>query len=295
MGLKDSLLHFYDKKYRLLLVFSILLLVTSIGILGAQYARTGEFVAKGVSLKGGITLTLPAEEGDSHALQSALAQQLHGADLNVRSITEAGQLKAFIIEAADVEQDALVDSLRTQGYAMEEGTYSLELMGSSLGQSFFRQTVTAVILAFLAMAVVVFITFRKLLPSLFVVLAAASDIISTLAVISLLDVRLSTAGIAALLMLIGYSVDTDILLTTKVLKRREGTIFERLVPATRTGMLMSFTSFSATMIAFLFTQSDVVKQIMLILSIGLIFDIIYTWFQNAGILRLYLERKEGGR
>jgi len=55
-------------------------------------------------------------------------------------------------------------------------------------------------------------------PSSCVILAAVSDIISTIAVTNLLGLKMSTAGIAALLMLIGYSVDTDILLTTKVLK-----------------------------------------------------------------------------
>lgn len=292
MGVISSALGFYDKKYKLLLAFSIALLLISTILLGINYARTGEFITKGVSLKGGITLTLPINEGENAVLQNALSQHLPQADILVRSITEAGRLKAFIIEASDVEEDALIQALREEGHAMKEGTYSIELMGSTLGQSFFKQIMMAVMLAFAAMALVVLITFRKLLPSAYVILAIVSDIVSTLAVLSLLNVRLSTAGIAALLMLIGYSVDTDILLTTRVLKHKEGVLFERITKAARTGILMSLTSFSATFIAFLFTQSDVVKQIMLILSIGLLFDIIYTWFQNAGILRWWLERKE---
>ena len=42
-------------------------------------------------------------------------------------------------------------------------------------------------------------------------------------------------GIAAFLLLIGYSIDSDILLTTKVLKRRMGTLFERVKSAMKTG------------------------------------------------------------
>jgi preprotein translocase subunit SecF len=175
---------------------------------------------------------------------------------------------------------------------MEQGKYSVEVMGPSLGQSFFKQTLIAVALAFLFMSIVVFVTFRNLLPSSFVILCAVSDIISTIAAIDVLGVKLSTAGVAALLMLIGYSVDTDILLTTKVLKRKEGTIFHRTVDTMRTGLLMSLTAFGASMAGYFYTQSDVVKQIMLVISIGTIFDIIYTWVQNAGILRWYLESKE---
>jgi preprotein translocase subunit SecF len=167
-------------------------------------------------------------------------------------------------------------------------------MGSSLGASFYKQTIKAIVIAFILMSLVVYATFRSLVPALFVVLTAFSDIVSTLAVVSLLDIKLSTAGIAAFLMLIGYSVDTDILLTTKVLKRKSegGTIFQRTVGAMKTGCVMTLTGLAAALVGYFFSQSDVIKQIMLIIAIGLVFDLIYTWCQNAGILRWYLEKKE---
>ncbi len=295
MSIKTSLYNIYDKHYKKLVLLSFLLLLVSIGLLVTSKIQTGEFVEKGVSLKGGLTMTIPVTEANIPQLQQTLDSQFPRAEILVRSITEAAQIKALIIESADVGEAELVDALRNQGLRMEQGEFSVEVMGSSLGESFFRQTIIAVIIAFLFMAIVVFITFRSLLPSGFVILAAASDILGALAVIGLFDIKLSTAGVAALLMIIGYSVDTNILLTTKVLKRKEGTVLERTLDGMRTGVLMSLTSFTATMIAFIFIQSDVIKQIMLIISIGLLFDIIYTWLQNAGILRWYLERKEGAR
>ncbi len=295
MGIKSFLLNIYDKHYKKLLILSFLLLFACIAVLIVHKAQTGEFVSKGVSLKGGLTITIPVEQADIHALQKALSLQFPKADINVRSIAEAGEIKALIIEAADVGEDELVAAISAQGIPMEQGEFSIETMGSSLGQSFYRQTIIAVIVAFIFMSIVVFVTFRNLLPSTFVILCAVSDILSTIAAIDMLGIKLSTAGVAALLMLIGYSVDTDILLTTKVLKRKEGTIFERTVGTMRTGMLMSLTAFGAAMAGYIYTQSDVVKQIMLIISIGTLFDIVYTWIQNAGILRWYLERKEGGQ
>ena len=77
------------------------------------------------------------------------------------------------------------------------------------------------------MGIVVFITFRKLIPSLAVIFSAILDLVGTLAIISLLDFKLSTAGIAAFLMVVGYSIDTDILLTTRLLKGKMGTVYER--------------------------------------------------------------------
>ena len=293
MGIKLSLLNIYDKQYKKLLIITIVLLFLSIGFLGYQYATTGEFVQKGVSLKGGITVTIPTEqEIDTEQLQLQLSSQLPEADIGTRTITEAGRTKAIIIEAADAEINELENAIKKTEVPLIEDQYTIESMGSALGEQFFKQTITAIIIAFLAMGLVVFITFRKTVPSLFVILAASSDMICTLAVVSLLGIKLSTAGVAAFLMLIGYSVDTDILLTTRVIKRKQGAIFQRILGAMKTGMTMSMTSFLAAIVAYTFTTSDVIKQIMLIIIIGLAFDMLNTWIQNAGILRWHLEKKE---
>ncbi|MEK6823104.1 MAG: protein translocase subunit SecF, partial [Nanoarchaeota archaeon] len=204
------------------------------------------------------------------------------------------RLSSVIIEASDITEKDIVASLQAAGISLAEGSYSVENIGASIGTDFFRQTLYAVIGAFLGIALVVYITFRSFVPSAFAVQAVVSTMIMTLATINLLGVRLSTGGIAAFLMLIGYSIDTDILLTSRVLKNREGDIFQRILGATKTGLTMTLTAAAATTVGFLFTQSDTIKQIMLILTIGLVYDIINTWCNNASVLRWYLEKK-GGR
>lgn len=132
---------------------------------------------------------------------------------------------------------------------------------------------------------------RYSIPSVAVILAAASDLIITLAIVNLLGIKISTAGIAAFLMLIGYSVDTDILLSTRVLKRTGGTVFDRVISAVKTGLTMNFTTLAAVTIALIVSKSAVISQIMTILLIGLIVDMMNTWLQNVGILRWFLEKK----
>ena len=149
----------------------------------------------------------------------------------------------------------------------------------------------ALLIAFILMALVVFIYFRTIIPSAAVILAVFSDILITLAIVNLLGLKISSAGIAAFLMLIGYSVDTNILLSTRVLKRKEGTETERFYGALKTGLMMSSTTLIAVTTAIIFTQSEIIKQIMIILLIGLIVDLINTWIQNVAILRIYLARK----
>lgn len=292
MGIISSLKHFYETKYAVLLVITLLLIPAAFGVLLYSKAATGEYFQKGVSLKGGDTYTIPvSQQIDVQALQENLAQRLPTADLTVRGVSEFGRLTAIIIEAADAPEDDLLSALRAEGVSVVEGTYSIEHTGASLGASFFRQLVIALIAAFVLMGIVVFITFRNLLPSTFVILAVFSTILETFAVASLLEVKISTAGIAAFLMLIGYSVDTDILLTTRTLRRKEGHLNDRIYSAMKTGVTMTLTALVTVTLAYFFADNDVIKQIMLILSIGLLFDLVNTWIQNVAILRWYLNRK----
>jgi len=298
MSLKNTVIEIYDKKYKQLMIVSLLLLLLSLGVLVVQFVRTGDVIQRGVSLKGGLTMTIPVEkEVVVQSLQESLSAAFPKADISVRSLSAGGTTAALIIEASDVTEEQLSGKLLSLGVQLEKGKYSVENMGSSLGENFFRQTLLAVLIAFLCMSIVVYITFRVPVPSFFVILCAFSDIVSTLAVVSLSGMKLSTAGVAAFLMLIGYSVDTDILLTTKVYKRREaGSYLERVWSAMRTGLTMTATAFAAVLVAYIVSVSDVIRQIMFILLIGLIFDVIYTWIQNAGILRWYMDwsEKRGG-
>ena len=143
------------------------------------------------------------------------------------------------------------------------------------------------------MGIVVFIIFRTFIPSTAVIISAFADILMTLVVVDLLEIKMATAGIVAFLMLIGYSVDTDILLTSRVLKRREGSVNERIINSMKTGMTMTLTSLFAFIVALFIVKSfsNVLTQIFTILSIGLAFDLLNTWITNVSILKWYAEQK----
>ena len=293
MGMLSKIKQFYESKYKVLLIIALLLIPAALTVLFVTKLSTGEFINKGVSLKGGDSYTFPIDiEVDLEQLQNTLTAQNPGADITVRGISEFGTLSAIIIEASDLNEDSLIASLESQGIQVVQGNFSKESIGSTLGKSFFRQLIVAVIVAFIFMAIVVFITFRNILASLFIILAVFSTLIETLAVISLLGINISTAGVAAFLMLIGYAVDSNILLTSRVLKRKEGQLSDRINSALRTGLTMTLTALVTVTVAYFFSDSDVIKQIMIILAVGLIFDVINTWIQNVGILRLNAAKKQ---
>jgi len=283
----SRLLEKYDKNYKKLLVIPIVMLMLSIGVISYKYSTTGDFVDKDISLKGGITITAPYKDIDVPNLNAYLSSEFPGSDISIRTLTKLGEKTELAISSSDIGSNELLNSLKAR---LGDLDYGVEEMGSSLGKSFFRETFIAILFAFLFIGIVVFFYFKHIIPSLAIVLSAFSNMVVTLAVINLMGVKLSTAGVAAFLMLIGYSVDTNILLSTNVLKRKGGEVIDRIFNGMKTGLAMTSTTVTAIVIAYIFSQSAALSQIMLILIIGLLMDVLNTWVQNAGILRLYLER-----
>jgi preprotein translocase subunit SecF len=167
------------------------------------------------------------------------------------------------------------------------------LLGFFLGNFFLKISpiISAIIFAaFIILLLKIYI--KKSVPALAVILAAFANISMTLATTNAVGIELSTAGIVAFLMLIGYSVDTDILLTTRLLKRKES-VNKSLSSAFKTGVTMTVTSIIAitTALIAIYSFGSVLNQIFTILLIGLGFDLFNTWITNASIIKWYVETK----
>jgi preprotein translocase subunit SecF len=167
------------------------------------------------------------------------------------------------------------------------------LFGFFLGNFFL--TINPIISGIIFIALVasmVRIYIKKSVPAFAIMLCAFTSIIMTLATINFFGMKMSTAGIVAFLMLIGYSVDTDILLTTRLLKRKES-VNKTLFGAFKTGVTMTITSIIAitTALIAIYSFGSVLNQIFTILLIGLGFDLLNTWITNASIIKWYVQNK----
>ncbi|GAB4313537.1 MAG: protein translocase subunit SecF [Methanobacteriaceae archaeon] len=242
-----------------------------------------------IDLQGGSIAALNLEKPiDRAELTNIISQGLGTTDVNIKSLTE-NQAIVEIGGAADVIK--LTNSL--SGIATIE---SFKSVGPLVSQEALTQVYWAIAFAFIFMSITVLIIFRNLVPSVAVILSALSDIIIAVGGMSIFGIPLSVASVGAILMLIGYSVDTDILLTTRLLKRREGTITQRARDAFKTGLVMSASAISALSVLYIVVvlyipYAQVLSEIAAVLIIGLLADLITTWLMNLGILRWYLEAR----
>jgi preprotein translocase subunit SecF len=168
-------------------------------------------------------------------------------------------------------------------------------ISQTLGAASFEGMVFIAIIGFILIAFVIFIAFRQVVPSGAIIAAMVFDILAGLAGMALLNIPLSLTTMPALLLLIGYSVDTDIMLTSRLLKERSGTPGERATVSMKTGLTMTGTTLAALLamiIVSYFYQIEVIYHISAILLFGLIGDVISTWLMNAPILLWFMEKKK---
>lgn len=284
--------NWHDKYYKLMLIIPIILILFSLVYMFSFYSQHHDIIYKDISLTGGTSVTL-TQKLDTKQLEKQLSGKLN--EISVREIYDlvTREQKAVIIETKSdgpTTKKVLEDYLK---YNLTNENSSFEFTGSTLSEDFYRQLLIALLIAFLFMAIVVFIIFKTLVPSSAVVLSAFADILMTLVFVDILGIKMSSAGIVAFLMLIGYSVDTDIMLTTRILKRSEGSLNKRIFGAFKTGLTMTLTSLFAMLAALLVVRSFsvILTQIFTILVIGLTFDLLNTWITNVSILKMYAKKK----
>jgi preprotein translocase subunit SecF len=270
--------------YKPLIIIPVIITLLALGIILSGGLK------EGIDLKGGSIAVLQITEPVSNNQLISMVSNSTGVPADLITATTTGNNQSTVQitgSAADVVKVASA----INGVATIQ---SYNSVGPLLSTQSMTQVYYALAFAFLFMSITVFIIFRNLVPSIAVILAALCDIIIAIGGMSLFGIPLSLASVGALLMLIGYSVDTDILLTTRVLKRREGTVVERAKDAMGTGFTMAAAAIGSMValylvVLFLMPNAEVLDQIAAVLIIGLVADVLATWLMNLGILRWYME------
>jgi preprotein translocase subunit SecF len=188
-------------------------------------------------------------------------------------------------------QDTLVEKLNL-GNNVE---FQKRDISPTLGAASFNSSAMVTIIGVILITLIVFIAFRQFVPSAAIIQAMIFDVLAGLTGMALLNIPLSLTTLPAILMLIGYSIDTDIMLTSRMLKGKDGTPGERATSSLKTGLTMTTTSLAAMAVMIIFSyfyQIEVIYQISTILFFGLIGDMIATWLMNAPILLWWVEKKE---
>ncbi|MBP2132801.1 preprotein translocase subunit SecF [Methanomicrobium sp. W14] len=272
-------------KPRQMVALPVGLLIVSIIFLAFNTVTTGMPVEPGIDFAGGVAVTLFTSDSPEDVLT-------YFSDYPLKSIGESIN-NGYYIVFDYLDDDSFKDL--TEHVLEKYPDAKVDQIGETFGKTLQTQALWAIFIAFILMAVVVFFAFRNFVPSVAVVLSAFSDIVITASIMDVLGITLSLGTTAALLMLIGYSVDSDILLTTRLLKR-QGKLDDKMSGAFRTGVIMTTTTITAVAAMFIVTaigQVTIIRDMSAVLLIGLFVDLMNTWMLNAGLLKHYILKSKG--
>ncbi len=266
---------------RQLAALPLAVLALALLVIVGWYFFTGAPVNLGIEFTGGTELILE-ESQSADQIRAEFAQPVSSA----RTIqTSDGTSTLITFDSTDG------DAIRNQAYNTygEETVSLVSTTSASFGASASRIALMGMAVAFVGMGLLIFALFRTFVPSVAVIVSAFSDIVVPVALMNLLGIELSLGTVAALLMLIGYSVDSDILLNNHVL-RRSGGFYESVHRAMRTGVTMTLTSISAmatmAIVAYFF-GIQLLASIGIVLVLGLATDLMNTYMLNLSLLRWY--------
>ncbi|RZN65012.1 MAG: protein translocase subunit SecF [Candidatus Methanoliparum thermophilum] len=281
----------YNLDTKKMIRIPLFILVICIGILFSFFVIYDTPVRLGYDFTGGTVITVPSTKDVGYLEEKYQAYDL----LFVRDMGSRTMLQFGFIDP-DKGKELRESIIQEYG----EENVQLDYSGATFGEEMQRLAIIAIIFSFILMAIVVFVAFRIPLPSCMITFCALSDIIMAMAMMDIFGIELTLGSLAALLMLIGYSVDTDILLTNKVLKEGKNTKddFKRIF---NTGFTMTTTTLVAVVVMFIvstfsylftsYTQITILSEMSAVLIFGLLADMLNTWLMNAGFLRLYIDKR----
>ncbi len=297
-------------------------IATNASIAGAESSLLDIYNTYGNYSKASVNITMLQGEINSHpdntTLQGKLsnaqtAQQKARKDINATLAKELEYLRPFIGSMPYNSSSVMVMLNESKGaYAnastkyesqvvttfhgiLPFTTYSYNEVTPTLGAFFLNQMLDVIIAAFVLVAIAVLVIFKSPIPAFTVVFGAANDIIVALGVMAILGIPLGISSIGGLLMLIGYSIDTDMLAAIRVLKRTEDTPPERALAAMSTGVTMTsaaILSFAVLFVVSYLTFVQTYFEISSVVLAGLIADLAATWLGSMPMLLWYKQSKE---
>jgi len=267
--------------------------VTSIGIALQHEPNNSTLLAQLAFSNKGLNESLLGMENALSKELKALEPFVGKVSYNASNVENMSTLaQSTYTHAGNVYEQRIINAIKP---FVKFSSYSYEEVTPTLSSFFLSQLRTIIVAAFILISIAVFFIFRSPIPSLAIIFGAGNDLIIALGAMGLFKIPLGIASVGGLLMLIGYSIDTEILTSIRILKRHEGAAEERAYHAMRTGLTMTTTAiatfatlFAISIIAYVPTYYEIAGVVLF----GLIGDLFTTWLGNAPMILLYKKRKE---
>lgn len=295
----------YDfvKHWRTAVISTVAFIVLGLVLLGVHKARHGSALNYSVEFTGGTAIQLHAAPTAPSADQVRTAVDQAG--FGGSEVTSFGSPNDFMIKAPPKEGLAAAngDSVAAQIAAVlkkqipgDSVVTSAQSVGPSVGDELRNKAIMAILISFVVTLIYLAIRFEWRF-GVAATVATAHDIFTTMAFLAMLRLEISLTVVAAILTVIGYSLNDTIIIFDRVRenlrKQRKETLREVLNRSINEtlprSVLTHVTVFAATMALLLFA-GEVIRPFSWIMAFG-VFTGTFSSIYVAGPILLWIERK----
>jgi preprotein translocase subunit SecF len=212
--------------------FSLLFSVAGIISMGMHMARIGSPVPLGVDFQGGTQVQLQFQNApDANAIRQATdAAGIKDATISTIDLPEKHEMLIKLPTPSDASLDTgrkeIVDALSAH-YNNPIVTTSVQVVGPTVGKQLEKQAALATLYSLIAMLIYLWFRF-ELIYGVAAVVAVFHDTLITIGFFALTERELSLTVIAAILTLVGYSMNDTIVVFDRIRENLRLTRRERL-------------------------------------------------------------------
>ncbi|MCL4399000.1 hypothetical protein M1293_00600 [Candidatus Parvarchaeota archaeon] len=283
----NSVVSYYLVNYRKMVFIPIAVLILLSSVVAYHYYVYGSPINPDISLSGGLSASVSTSQSVSpsfiiSSLSSAIKQPV---EVSVLHAPLSNSVIGYTITTTDSVNSTVFrqDVASIFHISPDSSSISMTLVAASLAQSSLDSAIYLLIIAFGLVALVSFFYFRNGVQAFSNVISIISDVINIIAVVDILGLRFSTASIAGILMIMGYSADRNIILATNILKRKDATVKYRLAHTIKTSLTMDAAAFVTFLILIIGSTNSTIISIATVLIIGVLFDDFTVWILNGSI------------
>ena len=296
----DAHYDFIGMRRRAYLGSGIGLVICMVAALVWQFSR-GSWLNYGVDFAGGTLVQVQFQEPTSVAqIRDALGSELPGSE-----VTRFGQENEFLIrvpatgDVASATTDRLPILLDA---AFGAGTYTIErteAVGAKVGAELQTRALIAILLSFSMTLIYLAVRFEWRF-GLAAVIATLHDILLTLGLISLLRLEVALPTVAAVLTIIGYSLNDTIIIFDRI-RENLGTgrrmdfvaLLNRSINETLPRTVLTAGTTLVTLLALFLFGGEIIRPFALILILGIVLGTYSSIFVASPAL-LAIEKKWPG-
>ncbi|HEV8214964.1 MAG TPA: protein translocase subunit SecF [Gemmatimonadaceae bacterium] len=284
---------------------TIAFIALGVVLLGVHAARHhGEALNRSVEFTGGTVVQLKfAQNAPPDVVRSAVDQ----AGFTGSEVTTFGDPSTYLVKAPPKEGDAAAQDAAAVGQRIAAvlrqrlpgNTVRVdrsESVGPRVGAELQTKAITAILISFIVTLIYLAIRFEWRF-GVAAVIATAHDILTTLAFLAMMRLEISLTVVAAILTVIGYSLNDTIIIFDRVREnlkkqRKESLrdVLNRSINETLPRSVLTHATVLAATLALLVFAGEVIRPFSWIMAFG-VFTGTFSSIYVAGPILLYIEHK----